>query len=249
MKIDFTDQVVLITGATRGIGKQIADDLYKSGAKLMLTGTNKEQIVRLNENLDDYEGRKYYYCVDFLDAESTNLFIEKVSTLDRIDVCINNAGINRVNYVEQTSTKDWDDIISVNLKAPFMIIREVSKIMKKNRYGRIINISSIYGHISKEKRSAYSSSKFGIRGLTVSSSIELARYNILVNAVSPGFVLTDLTKTILSDKEMKELSAQIPMGRLAKPNDISSVILFLASPLNTYITGQNIIVDGGFVNV
>lgn len=249
MKIDFTGQVVLITGATRGIGKQIADDFYELGAKLILSGTNKEQIEKLNQTLDKQKEQRYYHCVDFSDTESTNRFIEALSRYDRIDVCINNAGINRVNYIDQTIVKDWDDIIAVNLKAPFMIIREVSKIMKKNSYGRIINISSIYGHISREKRSPYSSSKFGIRGLTVSTSIELAKYNILVNAVSPGFVLTDLTKSILSEKEMEELGAQVPAGRLATPEDISPVVLFLASPRNTYITGQNVIVDGGFVNV
>lgn len=249
MKIDFSGQSVLVTGATRGIGKQIAKDFSSLGAELILTGTKRDQIDMLNRTSLKKNEKKRYYCVDFVDLESTNNFIKELGKYDRIDVCINNAGINRINYIDETVVEDWDDIIAVNLKAPFMIIRELSKIMKKNQYGRIINISSIYGHISREKRSPYSSSKFGIRGLTVTSSIELARYNILVNTVSPGFVLTDLTKSILSEKEMGELCTQIPAGRLATESDISAVTLFLASSLNTYITGQNIIVDGGFVNV
>jgi len=249
MKLDFTDQVVLITGATRGIGKQIADDFYNLGANLILTGTNPEQIKKLNEATDQQKKNITYHCVDFLDSESTTKFTDALDRYDRIDVCINNAGINRINLIEQTIIKDWNDIIAVNLTAPFMIIKKVSKIMKKNGYGRIINISSIWGHISKEKRSPYSSSKFGLRGLTVAASIELARYNILVNTVSPGFVLTDLTQKILSKKEMKDLCFQIPAGRLANPDDISPVVLFLSSSLNKYIAGQNIIVDGGFVNV
>lgn len=249
MKLDFSDHIVLITGATRGIGKQIADDFYNSGANLILTGTNSEQIKELNEKAILQKKNITYHCVDFLDIESTTKFIETLDRYERIDVCINNAGINRINLIEQTVTKDWNDIIRVNLTAPFLIMKKVSKIMKKNRYGRIINISSIWGHISKEKRSPYSSSKFGLKGLTVASSIELAKDNILVNTVSPGFVLTELTKKILSEKEMKDLCLQIPAGRLANTDDISPVVLFLSSSLNTYITGQNIIVDGGFVNV
>jgi 3-oxoacyl-[acyl-carrier protein] reductase len=129
-----------------------------------------------------------------------------------------------------------------------MITRKVSKIMKSNGYGRIVNISSIFGVISRGKRSIYSITKFGLRGLTLAASNELARHNILVNAVSPGFVLTELTKGILSKKEIADLSKQIPVGRFARPEEISKVVLFLASDMNTYITGQNIIVDGGYVN-
>ena len=252
MKIDFSDQVVLVTGATRGIGKQIADDFSKLGAKLILTGTNEDQIKSLNESIDrDINGenkRKYYY-VNFTDADSTERFLTKLNNYERIDVCVNNAGINRIDYIEETQIKDWHDIIAVNLTAPFLIIRHVSKHMKKTNYGRIVNISSIFGVISREKRSIYSSSKSGIIGLTIAASNELARYNVLVNSVSPGFVLTDLTKSILSEKEMKELIQQIQARRLATPEEISRTVLFLASSLNSYITGQNIIVDGGYVNV
>lgn len=250
MNIRFDNMVVLVTGATRGIGKQIAYDFSELGARLILTGTHQEEIDDLNKKLElAGNTQKKYLCVDFSDGKSTETFLKTLKDFRRIDVCVNNAGINRIDYIEQTRIEDWDDIITVNLKAPFLIIREVAKMMKMNGYGRIINMSSIFGLISKEKRSIYSTSKSGLRGLTSACSNELARYNILVNTVSPGFVLTDLTREILSSQDISDLAVQVPMGRLATPADISKTVLFLASSFNTYITGQNLIVDGGFVNV
>jgi len=250
MKIDFSGQVALVTGGTRGLGEQIANDLFDLGANLVLTGTNSKQIEELNHFLSpEKQERVKYIAADFKDSENIKQFTEQIMACERIDVCVNNAGINRINYIDETLLEDWDDIITVNLKAPFMIIREVAKIMKKKNYGRIVNISSIFGVISRAKRSIYSASKFGLRGLTLSVANELAKYNILVNSVSPGFVLTELTKSILNKKEMLELADEIPVGRLATPDEISRVVIFLASSLNTYIAGQNIIVDGGYVNV
>jgi 3-oxoacyl-[acyl-carrier protein] reductase len=140
-------------------------------------------------------------------------------------------------------------MLEINLSSPFKILNAVASNMIQNGYGRIVNISSIFGVISKEKRTLYSATKFGIHGLTVGSSNDLAKYNILVNTVSPGFVLTDLTKNNLSNDEIKELSEQIPMKRMAVTKDISNVVIFLLSDLNSYLTGQNIIIDGGFTNV
>lgn len=250
MTFNFDGQVVLVTGATRGIGRQIAEDFGKLGARLLLTGSDPQQIQHLNRSLSR-ETRKSvrYLCVDFTNAASTAAFLKQIEHLERIDVCVNNAGINRINLLAASRDKDWDDIMAVNLKAPFLLTRSVSRIMKNNGYGRIVNIASIFGIISREKRSIYSASKSGLLGLTVASSNELARHNVLVNAVSPGFILTDLTKKMLSKSERSDLAARVPVGRLALPAEISPVIVFLASRLNSYLTGQNIIIDGGYVNV
>lgn len=243
MKIDFSGKIALVTGGTKGIGRQIATDLMRLGADVYVTGRSQEARDWL------HGGSRRYLAVDFTDREDTERFLDRVSKLERIDVCINNAGINRINSIDETLVEDWDDISAVNLDAPFLVTRAVSRIMKANRYGRIINISSIFGVISKPKRSLYSMSKFGLRGLTISSALDLAPHNILVNSVSPGFVMTDLTQRILDPVEMERLAGEVPMGRFAQPEEISRAVLFLASDLNSYITGQNLIIDGGFVNV
>ena len=251
MQIGFHDRTVLITGATRGIGRQLALDFEQLGANLILTGTRAEQIEELNDGLNKEGARRNieYLCADFSNEDSLRDFLQQISAHDRIDVCINNAGINRIDYIYDAHLTDWDDILNVNLRAPFAILHDVSQIMRRSGYGRIVNVGSIFGVISREKRAIYSSSKSGLVGLTRAAAIDLAPYNILVNCVSPGFVRTELTERILTEPEIKDLTARIPLGRMALPEDISKVIIFLSSDLNTYITGQNIVVDGGFVNV
>lgn len=249
MKIDFDNQVVVVTGGTRGIGKSMVDDFSSLGAEVWVTGTQVDEITELNALAQKEKSKKRYFCVDFLNRENTLSFTKQLASASRIDVCVNNAGINRLNFVDDVVTQDWDDMVSVNLSAPFLITRTVVKKMKEQKYGRIINVASIFGHISKAKRSVYSATKFGLHGITVAVANEVSCHGILVNTVSPGFTHTELTHKNLSPLEIETLIQQIPAGRLAEPQEISQVVLFLASRLNTYVTGQNIIVDGGFVNV
>ena len=249
MEFEFKNKTILITGATRGIGKQIAHDLEFLGAKLLLTGTKSKEIIELNEKAKLEQSKRKYFHLDILDKKSLKKFILEINRIDIIHGLINNAGINRLNKIQDSKDNDWDEMIDVNLTAPYKLIKAVAKNMIREKYGRIVNIGSIFGKISKEKRSIYSATKFGIHGLTVGSSNDLAKHNILVNTLSPGFILTELTENNLSAKEINQLKNEIPLKKLGSTKDISKIVIFLMSDLNLYITGQNIIADGGYTNV
>lgn len=245
----FSGQTAIVTGGTRGIGFNVAKDLYEQGADLIITGTKKESFESVRPHFQGKSGTVQFFPVDFSDINALNEFILAIGAFERIDVLINNSGINKVDFIYDTAMEDWQKMTDVNLKAPFMLMRHVSRKMKDQKYGRIVNIGSIFGVISKSKRSIYSATKHGLHGLTIAVALDLAPYGVLVNTLSPGFVLTELTKSILSDAEIAELSKQVPLQRFAAPEEISKVILFMAGRNNTFMTGQNIIVDGGFVNV
>ena len=251
VEIDFIGKTVLITGGTMGIGAAIAEDFKKAGANLIITGAEDMEIINsLNEGAKKKGDNQIRYIqTDFTDKTSFDKFFKILDEYEKIDICINNAGTNKNNPIDKIKLEDYDLLMAVNLHAPFLITQYMSKRMKVYNYGRIINIASIWSVISKSHRTAYSITKHGIIGLTKTSAIELAPYNILVNAISPGFVLTELTRKTLKEDGINEVSDIIPIKRLAEPDEISKIVLFLASDLNTYITGQNIIIDGGFTNV
>ena len=227
MIFDFTGKTVLVTGATRGIGKCISDDFKSLGA----------DIISFPSSVYDLTNEK-----------DLKALVKYIGAL-QIDICINNAGINKIDYIEDVLDEDYDKIMHINAKAPFMISKAVSKTMKKKGYGRIVNIASIFGHCTKEKRSCYTASKFALVGMTKTLAVEMAPYGVIVNSVSPGFTATELTKRVLGTEGIAKMCEQVPVKRMATPDEISKVVLFLASDYNTYLTGQNVIVDGGFVNV
>lgn len=248
LNLDFKGKTVLITGATRGIGAAIANDFYQAGANLILTGTKMEEINELNKSSRE-DNRRIYLQADFSENKSFENFLSVISNYSRIDICVNNAGVNRIDSINDTTLEDYNFITKINCHAPFAICRKVSQLMINQNYGRIINISSIWGIVTKKKRSIYSLTKSAIVGFTKALSVDLAPYNILVNAVSPGFTMTELTKSTNTEMELLNIAEQIPLKRLAQPEEIAKVVLFLSSDLNTYITGQNIAVDGGFTIV
>ena len=248
MQIDFQNKTIVITGGTRGIGAAMVEAFLATGAKVYATGTNREGLKELNESARSKSRMVEYLHLDFLSPDSVNEFLATLSKLERIDVLVNNAGVNKINSIENVAEEDWAWINVVNLRGPFLVTRPLAQRMKEQKSGRIINISSIFGVVSKEKRAAYSTTKWGLIGFTKAVALDLAPYNILVNAVSPGFVDTELTRQILGNEGIKKLITQIPQQRLADCEEIAKTVLFLASEHNTYITGQNIIVDGGFTS-
>lgn len=248
-KIDLSGRTAIVTGATRGIGFAIARELSAAGADLILTGTKKESKEMLMEKFAiSGAGQKIeYMAVDFADKTGTRKFIDKLKKKTRIDICVNNSGINRIRTICDVTLEDIQHIHSVNLHAPFMILKTVLDIMKIRQWGRVVNIGSLWSILSRRGRSAYSSSKYGLMGLTVTAALEYAPHNILVNMVSPGFVWTDLSRSTLSAEERQAIEKSIPSGRFAAPEEIANTVLFLCSDLNSYITGQNIVVDGGYI--
>jgi len=243
--VDFTGKIALITGGTRGIGAAIATILESYGAQLIITGTQQSQIDKLNSAAP---ANREYWCADVRDRASLDAFCTRIEGLKKLDVCINNAGTNRNNPIDAIQNEDIDAILDINLRAPLIICRSVSRVMKRHQSGRIVNIASIWGVISKPGRSVYSASKFGIVGITKALALDLAENGILVNAVSPGFTMTELLTNTLSSEEQDSLAAQVPLKRIAKPEEIAQAVAFLSSDTNSYITGQNIVADGGFTS-
>ena len=176
------------------------------------------------------------------------MFLSSSGTFSKIEIASSDSKLVKIATIDKIDEDEWDWINKVNLRGPFLLTKAVSEIMKKQGYGRILNIASIFGVVSKVKRAAYSTSKWGLVGFTKAVALDLASHNILVNAVSPGFVDTELTRKILGNKEIEELIDTIPQKRLADAGEIAKTVVFLTSHHNTYITGQNIIVDGGFTS-
>jgi len=229
----------VVTGATRGIGFAIAERLVKDGLEVITTGTEKDA---------NYPDGASYYHVDFLIDESINSFIAFLKD-QRIDILINNAGINKIGEFALIDIEDFDQILRVNLRAPFQLCQAVIPNMKNNNWGRIVNLTSIFGNITKEYRAPYSSSKFGLDGMTAALSAEVSEFGILANSVGPGFIDTDLTRNVLGDKGIEKIQKSIPMKRLGRVDEIASLVSWLVSEENTYISGQNLMIDGGFSRV
>ena len=246
MNLNFSNKTVIITGGTRGMGAAMVNGFCNAGANVVMTGTKTPED--LTADIPNYPQNIQYHQLDYSNDKSVKEFIDFINGLDKVDILINNAGVNKIETITEISVEDWDWIHTVNLRGPFVLTQAVSKKMKKQNCGKIVNIASIFGVVSKEKRASYSSTKWGLIGFTKAVALDLARFNIHVNAISPGFVDTELTRKILGPENMKKLSETIPQGRIAKPDEIANVVLFLCSDLNTYITGQNIIVDGGFTS-
>jgi 3-oxoacyl-[acyl-carrier protein] reductase len=242
--LDLSGKTAFVTGSTRGIGLQIARTLHAAGAKVAIVG---RELTRAQSVAGEWPDRAAGIACDVAQADQVDAAIAAAETqLGPIDILVNNAGLTRDNILLRLTDDDWDAVLDANLKGAFHTTRAVIKGMMKRRWGRIINISSIVGLIGNKGQANYAASKAGLIGFTKSVAREYASRNILVNCVAPGFIATDMTAS-LPDAARASLLEQIALGRLGRPEDVAGTVLFLASDLAAYITGQVLVVDGGMV--
>ena len=242
---------VLVTGGSKGIGKDIALAFAKQGADVVITGRNEADLVSTTNELKRIHPNSFYLKADIQDIQSVHEMVDNaVSTLGNIDILINNAGINIAKPALEVTEKDWNQVIDTNLKGTFFCAQRVGKHMIEQGGGKIINMASQMAFVGYIKRSVYCSSKGGAVQLTKALAVEWAPYNVRVNAVAPTFIETDFTKEMFEDEEFyQDVVSRIPLGKLAQPSDVTGAVLFLASDLAQFITGETIKVDGGWTPI
>ena len=240
------NKVVIITGASRGIGLSIAEQFASQGATLAICSTNHDKATALATSLSDqFNVPVFGKGVDISSFESTGAFIQDViQAFGKVDVLINNAGITRDNLLLRMNEADWADVIHTNLNSVFNTTKGVIKSMMKNKFGRIINISSVVGLMGNPGQANYAASKAGMIAFTKSAAKEYGKKNITINAIAPGFIQTDMIETLPNDY-LDNIIDSIPMSRLGKPDDVAKACVFLASEDANYITGQVLSIDGG----
>jgi len=242
------DKVALITGASRGIGKAIALKFAQNGANVIINySSSQSQAENLKEEIEKIGTKAMIIKCDVSNSDEVNqMFFQVEKEFGRIDILVNNAGITKDGLILRMNDEDFDRVIAINLRGAFLCAKAAAKMMVKQRFGNIINISSVVGITGNIGQANYAASKAGIIGLTKSLAKELASRNIRVNAIAPGFIKTDMTE-VLSDKIKEAMLSSIPLGRFGEADEVANVALFLASGLSSYITGQVIVVDGGMI--
>ena len=239
--MDFSGKKVLITGATGGIGGALIKKFLKYNASVLGTGTNLEKLKNLKEEFPSLITEQF----NISKHDKIDEFVDKASSdLGGLDILINNAGITKDNLSLRMKSDEWQNVIDINLSSTFYLCKAAIKKMLKNKYGRIVNITSIVGHTGNVGQGNYSASKAGVVAMSKSLAIEYAKKNITINCVSPGFISTKMTEKI-SEEIKAQLMSKIPMNRLGSGEDVSNTVVFLSSDLSSYITGETIHVNGG----
>jgi 3-oxoacyl-[acyl-carrier protein] reductase len=241
----FLNKSVIVTGGARGIGKRIAEKFAEEGANIIITDINESVLEEAKKISEMYKtnviGVKQNVSIE---SDCKNVVEQAVKTFGKLDILVNNAGITKDGLAIKMKEEDFMDVININLKGTFLMSKYALSVMSLNRYGKIINISSIVGLSGQAGQVNYSSSKAGVIGLTKSLAREYAKRNININAVAPGFIKTDMTDK-LDDKTKQDIISQIPLQRFGSVDDVANCVLFLASDESSYITGQVISVNGG----
>ena len=242
MKIDLTGRAALVTGASRGIGREIAVALAGAGARVACVATNEELLKSLAAELGD---RALPLKADVSKAEDIDRVVEEAAkAFGRLDILVNNAGITRDNLLLRMKEEEWDAVLDVNLKGPFLLMKAAIRHIMRSPAGRVINIASVSGIMGNPGQANYSASKGGLIALTKTAAREYGSRNVCVNAVAPGFIKTDMAAKV--DAKVIEGALQgIPLKRLGEAKEIAAAVLFLASDLGSYVTGQVLVVDGG----
>ena len=244
---DFTDKTAIVTGAGSGIGKAIALELASRGCDVAVCGRRLEPVQATAAEITALGRRAFAASADVSNGESVTAFVAEVlKAFGHIDILVNNAGLTRDNLLIRMSEEEWDAVLATNLKGAFLLSKAVARPMMKQRSGAIVNISSVVGLIGNPGQCNYAASKAGLIALTQSLAKELASRNIRVNAVAPGFIVSQMTDAIPEDLKSAML-AQIPAGRFGQVTDIAKAVAFLAGPDASYITGQTLSVNGGLV--
>lgn len=244
MNVDLSGKVAIVTGGSRGIGRAIAGDLAGVGAKVAILGRDQANAVAAAGEIG--AGARGYRCDVSITAEIETALAAIEQELGAPDILVNNAGTTRDNLLFRIGEDDWDTVLDTNLKGPFLITKLAARGMIKRRWGRIVNITSVVGLMGNKGQANYAASKAGLIGFTKAVARELASRNVTVNAVAPGYIDTELTRSI-SEEAKQTLQAAIPLARLGTGHDVAAAVLFLASDLASYITGQVLVVDGGMV--
>lgn len=243
---DFTEKTALVTGATGGIGAEIAKALHAQGAVVAISGRNEDKLKALAAELG---GRVYILTADLSSTEAAKDLVKRAEdAMGHIDILVNNAGLTRDGLSMRMSDADWQDVLDVNLTAPFKLAQAAQRGMMKRRYGRIINISSVVGVTGNAGQCNYVASKAGMIGWSKAMAAEIASRNITVNCIAPGFIATAMTE-VLTDDQKAKINATIPAGKMGSVQDIAAAAVFLASAEAGYVTGQTIHVNGGMAMI
>ncbi len=243
---DLTGKTAFVTGAAGGIGKAICRAFHKQGASLVITDMNEDRLNEFKEELGD---RVHVMTGNLGDFESIDGLVKQAeAATGRIDILVNNAGLTKDNLSMRMKNDEWQTVIDINLTAPFMLARAVQRGMMKNRWGRIINLSSVVGTTGNPGQCNYVASKAGIAGWSKAMAQEVASRGITVNCVAPGFIATPMTEK-LNDEQKERINSSIPLGRMGSPEDVANAALYLASEEAAYVTGQTIHVNGGMAMV
>ena len=242
-------KVAVVTGASRGIGRSMAETYARAGAHVICVSRNEDALNVVADGIKSNGGSASVTAINVSNLEEfQNLIKDTTDTYGSVDILVNNAGITRDTLIVRMSEEDWDKVIDVNLKGAFNGIKAVTRTMMKQRFGRIINISSVVGLTGNAGQVNYAASKAGLIGLTKATAKEIGSRGITVNCIAPGYIATDMTGQ-MDDKAKDLLISQIPLGRIGSPDDIAATALFLASDEAGYITGQTFTVDGGMVMI